>query len=131
VSGEPAAQREAILEEFSEQVLVGRERDHAVADVARGQDAVFAAQAAGAAAVVRHCHDGGEIGDGPVRAVRAVAPPLGNVVFKPAEHGRESRATAERDHSHRQCGTMFRMFFHGEIQEVSRPNLLARGRATR
>ena len=65
VAGEAAAATgKAILKEFAEQVLVFRESHHAVADVARRQHGIFAAQAAGAAAVVGDGDDGDEIGDG-------------------------------------------------------------------
>ena len=60
VADEAAAGVKAILEEAAEQSFVLRERDHAVANVAGRQDAVFAAQAAGTAAVVGDGDDGGE-----------------------------------------------------------------------
>jgi hypothetical protein len=54
---------EAVLEELGEQVLVFREGDHAVADVAWGKHVELFAKAAGGATVVGDGDDGGEIGD--------------------------------------------------------------------
>ena len=64
VADEAAAGVKAILKEAAEQGFVLRERDHAVANVAGRKDAIFAAQAAGAAAVVGDGDDGGEVRDG-------------------------------------------------------------------
>src|SRR5260370_238475 len=64
VADETAAGMKTILEQATEKRFVFREGHHAVADVAGRKDAVFAAQAAGAAAVIGDSDDGGEIGDG-------------------------------------------------------------------
>jgi len=63
VANEAAAGVEAILKEAAEKGFVLAEGDHAVADVAGREDAIFAAEAAGAAAVVGDGDDGGEAGD--------------------------------------------------------------------
>ena len=63
VADESAAGVKAILEEAAEESFVLAESDHAIADVAGRKDAIFAAQAAGTAAVVGDGDDGGEIGD--------------------------------------------------------------------
>src|SRR5207245_5715399 len=63
VADKAAPGMEAVLEQAPEQRFVFGERDHAVANVPGRQDAVFAPQAAGAAAIVRDGTDGGEIGD--------------------------------------------------------------------
>jgi hypothetical protein len=54
---------ESILKQAPEKRLIGGERDHAVADIPWRQDAIFAAQAAGTAAVIGHRNHGGEISD--------------------------------------------------------------------
>src|SRR6267378_4023450 len=64
VADEAAAGMEAVLKQASEKSFIFRKSHHAVADVAGRKDAVFAAQAAGAAAVIGDRDDGGEIGDG-------------------------------------------------------------------
>ena len=67
----PAAHREAVLKQPPEQVLVLRKRHHAVANVAGRENAVFAAQAAGAAAIVGDSDDCRKIGDGAAEQDRA------------------------------------------------------------
>ncbi len=52
---------EAVLEKARKQRGVFAERDHAIADVAGRQDVELAAQPAGAAAVVGHRDDGGDV----------------------------------------------------------------------
>jgi hypothetical protein len=56
------------LKQAAEKRFVFRKRHHAVADVAGREDAILAAQAAGAAAVIGDRDDGGEIGDGTIGA---------------------------------------------------------------
>ena len=63
MADEAAPGVEAILKEAAEKGFVLAEGDHAVADVAGREDAIFAAEAAGAAAVVGDGDDGGEAGD--------------------------------------------------------------------
>src|SRR5947207_14276689 len=54
-----------ILKQPAEKGFILRESYHAVADIAGREDAVLAAQAAGAAAVIGDGNNGSEIGDGP------------------------------------------------------------------
>ena len=63
VADETAASVKAVLKETAKKGFVLAEGDHAVADVAGREDAIFAAEAAGAAAVVGDGDDGGEAGD--------------------------------------------------------------------
>jgi hypothetical protein len=58
------ARGESVLKELAEEVFILRERDHAVADVARGEDVEVFAEAAGGATVVGDGDDRGEIADG-------------------------------------------------------------------
>ena len=89
---------EPILKQPAQQRFVFRERDHAVADIPRGQDAVFAAQPAGTASVVGDGDDGGEIHDGTLACwIRIVA--RRDVELKTAKEGGQSGAAAERDHT--------------------------------
>jgi hypothetical protein len=64
VPREAAASGKAILKKFSEEVLVFRKGYHAVAYVSGRENAVFTAQAAGAAAVIGDGDYRGEVGDG-------------------------------------------------------------------
>src|SRR5216683_23523 len=61
VADESAAGVKTILEKPAEKGFIFRKSDHAVADVAGRQDAIFPAEAAGAAAVIGVGDDGGEI----------------------------------------------------------------------
>jgi hypothetical protein len=83
------------LKQTAKQGFVFGKRDHAVANIPRGQDAVFAAQPAGAAPVVRDGDDGSEVDDGPLaRWIRVVA--RCNVELEAAEKGGEAGAAAKR-----------------------------------
>ena len=64
VADQAASGVETILEQAAEQGFVLGKRDHAIANIARGKNAIFAAQAAGAAAVIGDGDDGGEIRNG-------------------------------------------------------------------
>ena len=64
VADQSAAGMKTVLEKTAEQRFVLGKRDHAVANIARWQNAIFTAQAAGAASVVGHCDDGSEIRNG-------------------------------------------------------------------
>ena len=70
VAAESAPRVETILKKSAQQRFVGRERDHAVADIAGRQDSILAAQAAGASTVVGNGDDRGEIADGTFRGRR-------------------------------------------------------------
>ena len=61
VTFQAGAGAEAVLEQACEQRLLGGQGRQAIADVAGGQHAELAAQHPGAAAVVRHGDDGGEV----------------------------------------------------------------------
>ena len=75
---------EAVLEELAHQRLVVGERDQAVAQVAGRRHAHVAAQQPGAAAVVGHRHDGGEVA---------------GVRLEAAQQGGEAVAAADRGHA--------------------------------
>lgn len=64
VTAQTATGVETILEELGEEGFVLGESDHAVADIAGREHAVFPTQAARAAAVIGNGNDGGEIDDG-------------------------------------------------------------------
>ena len=54
---------EAVLEELGEEMLVLRQRDHAVADVAGGKDVELVAKSPGGTAIVGDGDHGGELAD--------------------------------------------------------------------
>jgi hypothetical protein len=54
----------AVLKKAAEKGFVLRECDHAVADIAWRQDAIFTAETTGTSAVIGDGHDGSEIDDG-------------------------------------------------------------------
>jgi len=94
VADQTVARAEPVLEEPAHQRFVFGKRDHAVADVAGRQDAVFAAQAAGTAPVIGYRDDGGEVDDRTLaRGVRVVAGD--DVQFEAAQQGREAGAAAK------------------------------------
>ena len=62
------------IEKVRQQVLVFRKRHHAIADIARRKDAIFPAETAGTAAVVRDRHNRRKIGDGPCVSFPVAAP---------------------------------------------------------
>ncbi len=95
VASEAAAGVKAILEEASEKGFVLTEGDHAVANIAWRKDAIFAAQAAGAAAVVGDGNDGREAGDR-VFACDFVAATR-NEIFQTAQQRGKTRTAAESD----------------------------------
>jgi hypothetical protein len=96
VADKAAPSLEAILEEAAEQGFILRKSDHAVADVAWREDAIFPAEAAGAAAVVGDGDDGGEVGDGPLcRCMPVVA--AYDVLLEAAEKRGETCTAAESD----------------------------------
>jgi hypothetical protein len=96
VSGETTAGVKAILKETAEQGFVLGERDHAIADVAGGEHAIFAAEAAGAATVIGDGDDGGKIRDGPFRRGMLIAA-ADNMFLQTAEQRGETGAAAESD----------------------------------
>ena len=95
VADEAAAGVETILEEAAEKGFILAESDHAVTDIARREDAIFAAEATGAAAVVGDGDDRGETGDR-VFSFDFVAP-AGDEIFEAAEKSGKASAAAESD----------------------------------
>jgi hypothetical protein len=95
VADEAAAGVKAILEKTAEQGFVLAESDHAVADIAGRQDAIFAAQASGAAAVVGDRDDGGKACDGMFRSDFVAA--AGDEIFEAAQKSGKAGASAEGD----------------------------------
>ena len=61
VADEASASMEAILKKTAKQRFILGKRDHAVANIAGGKNAIFAAQTAGAAAVIGDGDDCGEV----------------------------------------------------------------------
>src|SRR5207302_9510718 len=80
----------------SEKGFIFREGYHAVADVAGREDAVFAAQAAGAAAVIGDRDDGGDIGDGAFGA-GVLVDAADDEFLEAAKERREACAASKRD----------------------------------
>jgi len=95
VADEAAAGVEAVLEEAAEKSFILAESDHAIADVAGGENAIFAAEAARAAAVVGDGDDRGKAGDG-VLGFDFVAA-AGDEILEAAEQSGKTGAAAESD----------------------------------
>ena len=83
VACEAVPRGKAVLKEISEQVFIAGKSHHAIADVAGRQNAIFAAQTAGAAAVVRDGHYGGEVG---YRLGRPAFPAFRDMLLQAAQH---------------------------------------------
>jgi len=96
VADKSASRVKPVLKQPAQQRFVARERDHAVAYIAWRQNPVFAAQPAGAAAVIRDGHDRGEIGDRPFRSGRRIVA-WNHVMFQSAQQRRKSRPAAQGD----------------------------------
>src|SRR5260370_6750757 len=96
VADEAASRMKTILEEAAEKGFIFRKSHHAVANVAGREDAILAAQAAGAAAVIGDGDEGGEIGDGTLGAGVLVGA-ADDVVLEAAKQRGQSRAAAESD----------------------------------
>jgi len=64
MTDESAPGVKTVLKKAAEKSFIFRKGDHTVADVAGRKDAILAAQAAGAAAVIGDGDDRGEIGNG-------------------------------------------------------------------
>jgi hypothetical protein len=96
VAGKAASRLEAILEEAAEQGFILRKCDHAVADVAGGEDTVLAAKAARAAAVIGDGDNGGEVGDRPLAGGMPVVA-ADDVLLETAKKSGETRAASEGD----------------------------------
>jgi hypothetical protein len=96
MAAQAAASLKAILKEASEEGFVLGQGDHAIANIAGRKDAVFAAQPAGAAAVIGYGDDGGEIGDGALFGGMLVTA-ADDVLLEPAKEGGKAGAAAESD----------------------------------
>jgi hypothetical protein len=107
VADETASGVETVLKQAAEKSFVFGKRDHAVADVARRKNAVLAAQAAGAAAVVGDGDDGGEVGNGALGGGVLIGA-SDDVFFKAAEERGEAGAAAESDDAEA-AGESFRL----------------------
>jgi hypothetical protein len=83
---------EAILEQAAEQRFILRQCDQAIADIARRQNAIFAAQPARAAAIVGDGDDGRKVGDG--KASEVMAPPS-HVLLQAAQQRGKARASTD------------------------------------
>ena len=97
VADQAAAGMKAVLEEPAEQRFILRKRDHAVANVAGRKNAILAAQAAGAAAVIGDGDDGSKIGDGMFGAGVFVRCGEMTMFFQAAKESGEAGAAAESD----------------------------------
>ena len=98
MTDEAAAGVETILEEATEKRFVFGKSDHAIANVAGREDAIFTSQAAGAAAVIGDGNDGGKVGDGTVEGGTIVAT-ADDVLLKAAQQGGQASATAKSDNA--------------------------------
>ena len=97
VAAEAATGVETILKETAQQGFIVGQSDHAVANIAGRKDAIFAAKAAGAAAIIGNCDNSGEIGDGPLESGVPIA--AANDVFLQAaqQRGKTGAATQRND----------------------------------
>ena len=98
VADQAAPGVEAILKKTAEESFIFRKSDHAIADVAGRKDAVFAAEAAGASAIIGNGDNGSEIGDGALGGGVFVAA-ADYVFLEAAEEGGKSGAAAEGHHA--------------------------------
>jgi len=87
---------ESVLKQAAEQRFILGQRDHAIANIARRQYAIFAAQSARASTIIRDRDDGGQIHDGTFCGrIRIV--PGHDMLLQAAQQGGETRAAAESD----------------------------------
>lgn len=116
VATEAAAGVETVLEQAAQKRFVFRERDHAVANVAGRKNAIFAAQAAGAAPVIGYGDDGGKVGDGPFRGGILIAA-ADNVVLQSAEERGKAGAATQGDNAETAESAPFRVWvFHQTLK---------------
>src|SRR5262249_41954662 len=94
MSRKPASCVKAKLKQVAQQRFVARQRDHAVTNVSRRQDSVFAAQPARTSAIVGDSHNGGKIANRPFCRWCRILPPH-DVMLKPTQQRGKSRATPE------------------------------------
>ncbi len=98
VADQSAAGVKAVLKQTSEQRFVFGKRDHAVADVAGRQHAIFAAKTAGTAAIVGDGDNRGKVSDGAFAGSLAIRAE-DDVLFQSAKQRGKARAAAERDYT--------------------------------
>src|ERR1700730_14978856 len=96
MADEAVTRVETVLKEAAEKGFIFRKSDHAVANVAGREDAILAAQAAGAATVIRNGHNSGEVGDGMLGGGVLVNAP-DSVFLEPAKECGKTGAAAKRD----------------------------------
>jgi hypothetical protein len=95
VADQSSAGMKTILKEPSEQRLILGKRDHAIANIARRQNAILAAQTAGAAAVVGDGNNRGEIRNGPISADMLIFA-TAYMLFQSAQQRGQTRAATQR-----------------------------------
>jgi len=98
VADEAVAGMKTVLEKAAEKGFVFRKSHHAVANVARREDAILAAKAARTAAVIGDRDDGGEIGDRTFGAGVLIGA-ADHVFFQAAEERGEAGAASESDYA--------------------------------
>src|SRR5262249_27159240 len=89
---------EAMLEELGDQVLVFRDSNQAVANIARRKHAQFAAKTSAGAAIVAYRDDRSELGD-ELSFTRAVIG-ADRVLFKTFEQGGETGPATDGNHTY-------------------------------
>jgi hypothetical protein len=118
VADETAARVEAVLKEAAKKGFIFRKCDHAVANVTGRKNAVFPADAAGAAAIIGDGDDRRQIGDRVFDGSVLVAA-ADDVFLEAAEKRGETRSTTESNDAEA-AGERFRIgnaFFHDNASE--------------
>ncbi len=115
VAGEAASNGKAILKKFAEKVFVLRERNHAIADIARGKHAIVTAKTARTSAIVRNCDNSGEIGNGKADAFFFGS---GDIFLEAAQNRGKAGAAAECDNADGP-GTWVQTSFHRERRKLT------------
>jgi len=128
VADEAATGVKTILEKAGEKGFVFRKRHHAIANVSRRKDAVFATQAAGAAAVIGDRDDGGKIGDGAFSAGEFVGA-ANDQFLEAAEERGQAGAASESDDAEAAGKSLWLggTFFHIGFQDFRREFALEKG----
>src|SRR5947207_1801792 len=106
----------SILEQAPEKSFILRQSHHAITNVAGREDAVLAAQTAGAAPVIGDGDDGSEIGNGPFGGGTTVS--AANHVFFQATKQRGKPGAASKGDNAEAGGKSFRFggtLFHKDI----------------
>jgi len=98
MASEAAAGAEAILKQSAEQCFVFGEGHHAVANITGRKNAIFAAQASGAATVIGDGDNGGKIDNGTARCgIRIMT--RHDMLLQTAQQRGKAGTTAESHHS--------------------------------